>query len=44
MVADFVETVGSHEGKIKAYVYKEWELGYGGVDVYFDTDSLSIVY
>ena len=31
-------------GEVTAYVYREWKLGYGGVKVTFDPDSLDIVY
>lgn len=29
---------------IEAMVWKEWRLGYGGVDVYFNADDLTIIY
>lgn len=34
----------SDENSIEAVVWKEWRLGYGGVDVYFNTQDLTIVY
>ena len=35
---------GRNSEKVEAKVYKEWKLGYGGVDVYFDPASLEIKY
>lgn len=29
---------------IKAIVCKEWQYGYGGVDVYFNPEDLTMVY
>lgn len=34
----------SDENSIEAVVWKEWRLGYGGVEVYFNTQDLTIVY
>lgn len=35
---------GKPDGFVKAKVYKQWKHGYGGVDVYFNSKSLNIIY
>ena len=39
-----MSSIKSDENGIKAIVWKEWQYGYGGVDVYFNEDDLSIIY
>ncbi|WCM63719.1 hypothetical protein [Paenibacillus polymyxa] len=44
VIADSIEYVGTNKGKVRAEVYKEWDRGFGGVDIYFDVNSLDIYY
>lgn len=44
VIADSIESVGTNKGKVRAEVYKEWDQGFGGVDIYFDVNSLDIYY
>lgn len=39
-----VLVTGEEYGKIEAYVWKQWRLGYGGVTVCFEPDDLEIIY
>jgi hypothetical protein len=39
-----VDDFDTYTNKVKAQVYKVWELGYGGVDAEFDPSSLDIKY